>query len=177
LLLKNEIVIDCETRDIFHWFSRFCEYYLQWHPDHIACNYIKGEPFNEGSIMYCQEYLHGRPHKFRMQLTRIVPDQRVDYSIGPGMSGAFIVEPEKGGVLFIAELRLGFKPALLGRALDAMLRRSVGWKIEALQQHMAEEGQNLKALIEAGFTVPVLDAEESEDRQLELALDSQGQQV
>jgi hypothetical protein len=58
-----------------------------------------------------------------------------------------------------------------------MLRRLAVWKIEALQQHMAEEGQNLKALIEAGFVVPVPDAEESEDRQLELALDSQGQQV
>ena len=150
MLLKDEIDIVCSTRDVFAWLNRFDHYYLLWHPDHITCNYIKGSSLEVGAVLLCQEYLHGKPHKFRMTVVRVDSGSRVDYRIGPGMSGSFKVQPAGDGVRFTAELRLGwYLPGLVG-IQDAVLRRLFGWRIKALFQHMNEEGRYLKAMIEAG---------------------------
>lgn len=149
MLLRHEIDIDCSAEALFNWLGAIDQHYLQWHPDHISCRYINGDSFEPGSILFCQEYLHGRPHKFRMRLTRHEPGERVEYSVGLGMKGVFAAEPDGDGVRFIAELQLGFRLPLIARAQDAALRRLIGWKIEALEKHMREEGENLKAIIEA----------------------------
>lgn len=151
MLLRHDVEIVADSRDIFTWLERFDHYYLMWHKDHIACYYVKGDRLATGAVLICQEYLHGRPHRFRMRVTGVEPGSRVDYSVGPGMSGAFIVKPAGQGVRFTAEMRLGFALPLLGRLQDAIISRLAGWKISALEQHMAEEGENLKALIESGL--------------------------
>lgn len=152
MLLRSEVSIGRSPAAVFAWLSRIDEHYLEWHPDHISCRYINGDTIAPGSIFFCQEYLHGRPHKFRMRLTGIEPDARIDYNVGFGMSGAFIVEPEGDGARFIAELRLGFSRSFIAGIQDRFLRRMFGWRVEALARHMDEEGANLKRLLESADT-------------------------
>ena len=35
------------------------EYFKKWHKDHVKCQWLKGKPFEEGSILYVEEYYHG----------------------------------------------------------------------------------------------------------------------
>ncbi|RJQ42341.1 MAG: SRPBCC family protein [Gaiellales bacterium] len=149
MLLRDEVDIICTPADVFAWLDELDRHYLLWHPDHISCNYIQGDSMAPGAVLFCQEYLHGRPHRFRMKVTRVVDGSRIEYSIGPGMAGSFSVRPAGQGVRFTAELRLGLALPLLSRAQDAVIRRLADWRIGALKRHMAEEGRNLKAMIEA----------------------------
>ena len=47
-----------------------------------------------------------------------------------------------------AELELGTRVPLVGPLLDRVLRRVLAGRLSALQAHMREEGQNLRALLE-----------------------------
>lgn len=149
MLIRHEIDIDCDTGDIFSWLRRFDRYYLLWHHDHIACNYINGSSLEVGAVLFCQEYIEGRPRKFRMTITGIDDGSRVDYTVSPGITGAYAVRPAGAGVRFTAELRVGLPLPLMGTVSDAILKRIYAGRFAALRRHMAAEGVNLKSMIEA----------------------------
>jgi hypothetical protein len=75
----------------------------------------------------------------------------MEYKI-PGLGkGAFEVVPKDGEVEFVAELGLGFAFPIIGPLVDAVLRRLLRPRLEAMRQHMREEGRNLKKFIESGW--------------------------
>jgi hypothetical protein len=40
--------------------------YRAWYKDdHLTFRWIHGKPWTEGSIMYAEEYFHGKLHKFK----------------------------------------------------------------------------------------------------------------
>lgn len=151
MLLKNEIDIECNAGDLFDFLRDFERQYPLWHPGHIACDYIKGDSLEAGSVLFCQERLDGRARKYRMRLTRVDPGVLVEYTLGPGLAGAYRVKSAGAGVRFISELRLGLELSLIAAAQDTLLRRLASGRIAALEQHLAEEGRNLKVMAEAGL--------------------------
>lgn len=151
MLLRNEIDIACKPGDVFDFISDFERQYLLWHPGHIACDYIKGHRLEEGSVLFCQERLDGRARKYRMRLTRVDPGERVEYTLGPGLAGAYRVKPAGAGVRFTSELRLGLELSAIAAAQDTLLRRFGSDRIASLERHLAEEGRNLKVIVEAGL--------------------------
>jgi hypothetical protein len=74
----------------------------------------------------------------------------MEYDTGLGMRGAFEVRPVDDGATLVADVELGFSLPLIGKAQDALLRKIFGWRIGALEQHMAEEGERLKLIMEGG---------------------------
>jgi hypothetical protein len=54
------------------------ESYKVWHPDHIVLRWIGGEPFQEGSVVYFEEYLHEELHKAKSICTNVVPTYYID---------------------------------------------------------------------------------------------------
>ena len=44
--------------------------YKKWHKDHVSCKWIKGKALEEGSILYAEEYLHGKLHGLKARLTK-----------------------------------------------------------------------------------------------------------
>lgn len=109
----------------------------------MACHWVKGESMEEGSILYCEEYIHGDLHNMKFRLTNIGP-ARIDYDILFPMSvicpkGSFIVEPKGDHCTFTATLSFRF---------DILLSVLFKKRAEALKTHMKEEGENLKRLLE-----------------------------
>ena len=51
-------------------------------------------------------------------------------------------------MLFIAEITIGLGVPGLGSWLDRTMERVLADRIEAMKQHMAEEGENLKQWLE-----------------------------
>lgn len=101
-----------------------------------------------GAVVYVEEYLHGQPHKLKLRMIKVVPGRQMEYAIMPGMRGMFEVEPRDGKARFIATLTIGTSVPILGPLLDLLLRALLGRRIDALKQHMAEEGENLRALLQ-----------------------------
>ena len=151
ITLRDEIEIAATPERIFDWFAHLKDHYLDWHPDHVDCQYLKGESMlDEGAVVYCEEHLHGELHKLKLRLTKLEPNRRIDYAMMPGMAGAFAFEPRGERTAFIAYLYFGIHFPLIGPLLDRIMRGALARQIAAFEQHMAEEGKNLKRLLETG---------------------------
>lgn len=148
LVLKDIVEIQTSATQVFEWLSHFDENYRAWHPDHVVCKYLRGASLQVGSILYCEEYLHGRLHRMKFRITSVAAGSRVDYVMAPGMSGSFEIKPTERGAQFIAEICIGTKIPLLGRLLDKILDLLFSTRIEQVRRHMSEEGVNLKHLLE-----------------------------
>jgi len=148
--LLDEVEIGVSSDTVWQWLEQMPEHYREWHPDHISCRWVRGDAAVPGAVMEVVERLHGRRHRLRMTLTHVEPGRRVEYRIAPGLGGAFEVEPADGGSRFTAALRIGVSATLLGAIVDRLVRLAAGGRIASIRQHQAEEGANLKALLEHG---------------------------
>jgi hypothetical protein len=149
--LRDSIRIQTTPEQLFNWLESMPQEYGYWHVDHIACRVIKGSMFQPGSEIECKEYLHGKLHTMRFRPTRVDPGRRMEYEIVALGRGAFEVIPKGEEVEFVAELGLGSDFPIVGRLVDAVLRALLGRRLEAMRQHMREEGQNLKKILESGW--------------------------
>lgn len=143
MMLEDSIEIKTTPEKVFEWLTHFPENYKEWHPDHVACYWIKGESMEKGSVLCCEEYLHGDLHNMRFRLTSIKPT-RIEYDILFPLSiicpkGSFIIEPKGDHCIFTATLTFRFD-----RLLSALFKK----RVKALETHMKEEGENLKRLLE-----------------------------
>jgi hypothetical protein len=154
IILRDSIEIKATPEKVFEWLiQRFKdkESYRAWHPDHVDIRWIKGEPLQEGSIVYAEEYLHGDLHRLRFRVTKIVPNRVIEYRALFPLSilapvNKFLIAPK-------GENRCAFTAMgslRLPRRLFRRLHRKHEHKIEATEQHMKEEGENLKRALEKG---------------------------
>ena len=150
--LKDSIEVGAPAESVFEWLTqrmRDKESYKAWHPDHVDIRWIKGEPLQEGSIVYAEEYLHGVLHKLKFRITKIVPNRAIEYRslfplslLSPG--NTFLIEPKgQDSCVFTAMGSLR-----IPRWLFERMHKNHKDKIEATEQHMKEEGQNLKRALE-----------------------------
>lgn len=149
--VRESIRIQTTPRQIFKWLELLPQEYRSWHPDHVACRVIKGSLLQPGCEIECQEYPHGQLHTLRLRLTRVDPGKRMKYEISRLGKGAFEVIPKDGEVEFVAELGLGSDFPIVGSLVDVVLRALLSRRLEAMREHMREEGQNLKEIIELGW--------------------------
>ena len=120
------------------------EYFKKWHKEHVKCQWLKGKPFEEGSILYVEEYLHGKLHKMKFLTTHLEPNRKIEYRLLFPISiicprGSFIVVPKEGNSIFTATLTFRF-----GWLFTKFSKSNV----EGMKNHMREEGENLKKLLE-----------------------------
>ncbi|UCG12643.1 MAG: SRPBCC family protein [Deltaproteobacteria bacterium] len=127
------------------------EGYRAWHPeDHVALRWLKGKPWEEGSLVYAEEYIHGKLHKLKFVVTKIVPNSEIEYVPGSRFlrryfpNNKFIIEPKEGTCVFTATgtYRIGW----LARTFA---KRRIERGLSSVRKHMKEEGENLKRLLEA----------------------------
>ena len=142
--LKESIEINVPPEIIWNWLLNFAENYCEWHPSHIKSYWEKGEPNKIGSIIYSEENIKGELLKMRLRLTKVIPNKLFKFkTVGSLkfllMGGKFEIEPSKNGSIFIAAL--DFR---MGKLLSKIAKKTVGKIIE----HMIEEGQNLKLILE-----------------------------
>lgn len=146
--LVDEIEIDATPTKIYKALVQVFsskESYRNWHKDHVSCKWISGKPFEEGSILYVEENLHGKLHKLRMFLTKIEPKIKIEYKFLFPTSmichkGSYIIKPKakKNSVLTTT---LSFNFGRLFLKLNSN-------RVKAIARHMKEEGENLKNLSE-----------------------------
>jgi uncharacterized protein YndB with AHSA1/START domain len=152
IILEDSIEVKASPEKVFQWLTQRMKdkkSYRAWHPDHVDIRWIKSEPLKESSIVYAEEYLHGDLHKLKFRITKIVPNRLIEYRslfplsiIAPG--NKFIIEPKgQNSCIFTATGSLR-----IPRWLFVRMHKKHAHKIEATQQHMKEEGLNLKKALE-----------------------------
>ena len=146
--LRDTVAIDVAPGVVWSWLESMPDHYLEWHPDHLGGRWVSGGAFVPGAVMEVREILHGKPHRLRMTLAQVDPVRRVRYRVFPGLSGEFGVSPVNGGSEFTAVIAIGVRAPIIGPIADWLLRQILGNRIDAIRRHQAEEGANLKALLE-----------------------------
>ena len=107
------------------------------------------EPWVEGSVIYAEEYIHGKLHKFKFKILKIVPDQRIEYTPVSRFirmffpKNEFLIEQKKDACVFTAAgtYRVGW----IGKIL---FNKAIEKGLSSVKKHMREEGENLKRLLE-----------------------------
>jgi hypothetical protein len=148
--ITDSIKVNATPEQVFNWLVQRMkdkESYRAWHPDHVDVRWIRGEPFQEGSVLYAEEYLHGELHKLKFLIVRIVPNKEIIYKALFPVSlfapqNAFFIEP-KGESSCIFTATGSFRAGPLFKRFGKNM-------IEATKQHMKEEGENLKSAVEKG---------------------------
>ena len=152
ILITDSIEIQTTPEEVFRFFLQIVDdaSYQAWHPeDHVAFRWIKGVPWQEGSVAYSEEYLHGKLHKFKFLINKVVADREIELVPLTRLIRIFFpwsrfsIEPREGYCVFTASgvMRVGRLARLLaGRKLDEGL--------SSVRKHMKEEGENLKRILE-----------------------------
>ena len=79
-ILTDSIEIKTAPEKVFGFFFHLVddESYRAWHPDdHVALRWIKGHPWEEGSVVYAEEYIHGKLHKLKFVITKSIPNRLI----------------------------------------------------------------------------------------------------
>ena len=145
--IEDSIEIKTTPEHVFNWFTnlRTGEDYRAWHPNHVDWYWIKGEPFQEGSIVYCEEYIHGKKHRIKFICTKVEPNRLIEYKPSFPMlllmsKSQFIIEPKSGkNCVFTAAISFREGP---------FFKKLFAKQMKDLKQHMKEEGENLKKILE-----------------------------
>jgi len=119
----------------------------------VECRYLTEGPLSEGSAIYIEEYLHGKPHKLRLHITKMELNSRIEYNTFLGTKGVFIMEPEGAGLLFTAEMHMGVDLPLVGGLVDRIMGIFMSRQLQGMEKHIREEGQNLKTILEQCIAV------------------------
>jgi uncharacterized protein YndB with AHSA1/START domain len=146
--LSHKIDIDASPESVFAFFMNIEANYTKWHPDHVVFRWVKGNLLEEGAIAYSEQYMHGSLHKLKARFAKVIPNRRVEFLwVNPLLRffaprNAWILEPLNGGCRFTAEsdIRLGWISSRMNR---------VKRRLDGGRKHLAEEGENLKHLVEA----------------------------
>jgi uncharacterized protein YndB with AHSA1/START domain len=149
IVLRDTVTIDVPPAAVWSWLESMPEHALEWHPDHVSARWVRGGTFAPNSEMEITERLHGKIHRLRMRVTEVEPGHWVRYRMLPGLGGRFEVQPAGSGSQFTAALEIGVRLPVVGSFIDAVLRLTIPRRLDAIRRHQAEEGANLKALLEA----------------------------
>ncbi len=153
IVLTNSIEVKAAPEKVSDFFAHIIddESYRAWHPDdHVALRWIKGKPWQEGSVVYAREYLHGKLHNIKFVITRVIPNRKIEFAPLSRFlriffpRNSFVIEP-KGDICVLtttACLRVGW-------LVKTFAKSKLALGLSSAKKHMREEAENLKRIIES----------------------------
>ena len=152
MTLTDSIEIKTTPEKIFNFLMSLVddESYRAWHnKDHVTLRWLKGAPWQEGSVVYAEEYIHGKLHKLKFTVTKVVPNERIEYAPTSKFlriyfpKNEFIIEQKGDSCLFIAS-----STYRIGWIAKTFFKKVLEKGITSVTKHMKEEGENLKEILE-----------------------------
>ena len=152
MILKDSIEINVAPEQVFDFLLQLVDdaSYRAWHPgDHVAFRWLKGNPWKDGSIGYAEEYFHGKLHKFKFRVSKVVANRWVSYAPVSRLlrmffpESSFHIEPSGKGCIFTGQVHLR-----IGRIAKTFAKRRLEQGLTSVRKHMKEEGENLKRILE-----------------------------
>jgi len=153
VILTDSIEIKTTPEKIFNFFANLVddESYRAWHPDdHVALRWIEGQPWEEGSVVYAEEYIHGKLHKLKFVVTKVIPNREIEYAPVSWLlrryspKNTFSLQQKEGTCVFTATgtYRIGW-------LVKTFAKKRLERGLSSVKKHMKEEGENLKRILEA----------------------------
>ena len=143
-ILRESIEINVVPEVIWDWFLHIAENYLEWHPSHVKAIWETETSSELGSILYAEEDISGEFLKMKSKLTELIPNTLYRFKTVGTLKlvlagGSFEIEPSEHGSIFTATLDFH-----MGKLLSKIAKKTM----QEISQHMIEEGENLKKILE-----------------------------
>ncbi len=150
LELSHSIEIKTSPEKIWNFFKK-TENYTTWHPkDHIKFIWTEGKPLEVGSKFYSEQLVFGKVRKYKGHIKEIIPNRKIVFNfkfpvslISPEIE--WCIEPKGSNTVFTA---ITFMRA--GHLYKKLFKKGMKNLIEEHDRHVAEEGENLKKILEKG---------------------------
>ena len=149
MILSQTTKIDAPAERVFSFFDHMEKNYLHWHPDHLSFRWLQDGRLAVGNRFYFEERINGELMRRTMRYTKIEPGRRIEFVPDNLLIRlffkrvSFLIEPMGGQCRFTQEVQVLIGP--IGKWLN-----QAGFA--AVDKHMHEEGENLKAIMEADET-------------------------
>ena len=152
VMLKDSIDIKAHPEDVFNFITSIVDddSYKAWHKDdHVSFKWLKGNPWEKDSVLYAEEFIHGKLHRFKFKITEVVKNQRIEYTPTSRFirkffpKNEFIIEPKGDSCRFIAQ-----GTYRIGKIGKLFFKKSIEKGLSSVKKHMREEGENLKHILE-----------------------------
>lgn len=146
--LKDSVFINASPEDVEGWLVELPAHYAEWHPAHSKCEVFGDDITSPGAEFSFEETLHGEKHNLRARVSAVSREDGllIEYKmLGTmsrilGMWGVFQIQPNASGSVFTATISV-WPPMWLCNLL-------FGPQLKNLAEHMTEEGENLKTILE-----------------------------
>lgn len=147
-VLADSAFINASPKTVEDWLKDLPSHYTEWHPAHSKCEVFGDDITSPGTEFSFEELLHGETHHLRARVSSVSHENglTIQYVVlgalsrSLGMKGAFQLQPNSGGCLFTATISV-WPPMWLCNIL-------FGSQMKNLAEHMKEEGENLKTILE-----------------------------
>jgi hypothetical protein len=145
MLLEETTRVHASPDDIYRFFETMDEKYERWHPDHLEFRWISGDGLVEGAEAYFEERIAGKTQRRTVRFTEIVPGRYIEFEPTSLLAGllmpsiSFTIDPTEDGCDFVQRIKVRTGP------IGARLNRR---EFDAVREHMKEEGENLKTVVE-----------------------------
>lgn len=147
--VESTTEIKTTPEKIWEFFYAIENNYKIWHPEcHNYWHWLKGNPLEIGSKIDSEETIGG--HKSKIKATVIASVKNKEIALKPVFPLSFmcpklewVFEPSGENTLFIARTHYKF-----GRIFLAFKKKTVDEIISLTREHMDEEGDNLKRILE-----------------------------
>ena len=142
--LEESILINVEPDIIWSWLLKITDNYCEWHPSHIKALWKKGNPNEIGAVIYAEELIGDELLKMSSKITKLIPNSFYEFKTVGHVKlimphGTFEIIPQGDKSIFKATL--DFR---MGKLLSKIAKK----KVAQIRQHMIEEGENLKKILE-----------------------------
>jgi hypothetical protein len=149
LVLKHSIEIETIPEKIWEFFINLDKNYKKWHPDdHVLFKWKKGDPLEEGSTCYAEQYINGKLTRYKTKCVDIIKYRRIAFKFGFPISIVtprieWLIEPKGNKTMFTAITYMRF-----GKFLQRLFKKEMKKLVESHDKHVAFEGENLKRILE-----------------------------
>ena len=55
MILRDSVEIDAPPETVFGWFAGLDRHYLEWHPDHRDCHWLKGDSLAQMGVVEARD--------------------------------------------------------------------------------------------------------------------------
>ncbi len=149
MTLKHSVEIAVGPERIWDFFADLEKKYKLWHPeDHIVFKWTEGKPMELHSRIYSEQYMMGRVTKYDAYVSEVIHERKIIFKFKFPLSVTcpkleWILEPAADKTVFTSVTYLN-----IGKIFRSIFKKRTKELVESHDKHVAEEGENLKGLLE-----------------------------
>lgn len=147
--ITHEVAINTSPEKIWEFLINIEKNYKAWHPeDHILFRWIKGAPFEKGSIFYAEQLMMGEKVKYKGKISDCISGKKITMRFSFPLS---LITEKIEMITEGCETRATFRHLtyMKFRFLSRTIFKKRNIKmLNDMDDHVRTEGENMKRILE-----------------------------